>query len=66
MYLLTQIEFALFVSLHTDPQYLSQTSRNQTNRDAPRLFAKFQGVQPIYVLANVLGQAEYVVLSHRV
>ena len=37
---------------------LSRTSRNQTGKDAPRLFAKSLDVQPIYVLANVLGQAE--------
>ena len=34
---------------------LSRTSRNQTSKTKPRLYAGFVDVQPIYVPANVLG-----------
>ena len=34
---------------------LSRTSRNQTSKTKPRLYAGFLDVQPIYVPANVLG-----------
>ena len=35
--------------------HLSRTSRNQTSKTKPRLYAGFLDVQPIYVPANVLG-----------
>ena len=43
---------------------LSRTSRNQTGKKHPRSCAKLLDVQPIYVLANVLEQAERSVVTH--
>ena len=43
---------------------LSRTSRNQTGEKHPRSCAKLLDVQPIYVLANVLEQAERSVATH--
>ena len=43
---------------------LSRTSRNQKGNINPRSCARFSDVQPIYVLANVLGLTKRKFVTH--
>ncbi len=44
--------------------FLSRTSRNQKGNINPRSCARFSDVQPIYVLANVLGLTKRKFVTH--